>query len=75
MTLADAVLVARGITDETSRQRFLHPSYEAFSHDPFLLPDMAPAVERLVRAHEAGESVVIYGYYDIDGLTASTVLL
>ena len=50
------------------------PNYDA-AHDPFLLPDMLPAVERLVRAHERHERIVIYGDYDIDGLTATTVLL
>lgn len=50
------------------------PNYDA-AHDPFLLPDMLPAVERLVQAHERHERIVIYGDYDIDGLTATTVLL
>ena len=75
MTLVDAVLAARGLTDTAVRQAFLHPEYEATRHDPFLLPDMDKAVERLARAHAAQENVVIYGDYDIDGLTASTVLL
>lgn len=50
------------------------PNYDA-AHDPFLLPDMLPAVERLMQAHERHERIVIYGDYDIDGLTATTVLL
>lgn len=75
MTLVDAVLAARGLTDPKNRQVFLQPSYEATRHDPFLLPDMDKAVERLVRAQAEQENVVIYGDYDIDGLTASTVLL
>lgn len=75
MTLVDAVLAARGLTNAEKRQAFLHPAYEDTRHDPFLLPDMDKAVERLIRAHAAKEKVVIYGDYDIDGLTASTVLL
>lgn len=75
MTLVEAVLSARGLTDPSVRQAFLHPDFSANSHDPFLLPDMDKAVERLIRAAESGEKVVIYGDYDIDGLTASTVLL
>ena len=75
MTLVDAVLAARGLTNTEKRQAFLHPGYEATRHDPFLLPDMDKAVERLVRAQAGQEKVVIYGDYDIDGLTASTVLL
>lgn len=75
MTLVEAVLTARGLTDPKVRQAFLHPDYDGTCHDPFLLPDMDKAVERLVRAHAGKERVVIYGDYDIDGLTASTVLL
>lgn len=44
-------------------------------HDPFLLPDMESAVARLVKAREQQERVTIYGDYDIDGLTATTVLV
>ncbi|MEO5499721.1 MAG: DHH family phosphoesterase, partial [Candidatus Saccharimonadales bacterium] len=73
--LVEAVLLARGLTDKETRQTFLHPDYLATSHDPFLLPDMDKAVARLVEAHKKKQNVVIYGDYDIDGLTASTVLL
>lgn len=70
----DRILEARGMTSETARAAFLSPDYAA-THDPFLLPDMAAAVERLVGAHEHQERITIYGDYDIDGLTATTVLL
>ena len=69
------ILIARGHDTPEKRQAFLDPHYGAYRHDPFLLPDMATAAERLVRARHAGEKVVIYGDYDIDGLTATTVLL
>lgn len=75
MSLVDAVLAARGLTNPERRQAFLHPDYDATCHDPFLLPDMDKAVERLIKAQTSEEKVVIYGDYDIDGLTASTVLL
>ena len=73
MALFDEILKARGLEGK-ARDLFLSPSYEA-SHDPFLLPDMQPAVDRLVVAHERQEKITIYGDYDIDGLTATTVLL
>ena len=73
MSLFEDILKARGLTGEV-RERFLNPDYEK-RHDPFLLPDMRAAIERLVAAHEASERIVIYGDYDIDGLTATTVLL
>lgn len=73
MNIIDRILAARGITGE-KKAVFLSPSYEA-KHDPFLLPDMQPAVDRLVAAREKQEKITIYGDYDIDGLTATTVLL
>ena len=69
------ILIARGHDTPDKRQAFLDPSYDDYRHDPFGLPDMAEAVERLVRAHKRRENVVIYGDYDIDGLTATTLLL
>lgn len=75
MKLLEAVLASRNLTDLHDREVFLHPDFEAFRHDPFLLPDMSAAVDRLVIAKEKQEKVVIYGDYDIDGLTATTVLL
>src|SRR5690606_5321693 len=71
--LFEEILRARGITGE-ARELFLSPKYEA-GHDPFLLPDMDKAVERLVSAHKSQEKITIYGDYDIDGLTATSVLL
>ncbi len=74
MNLFDQILATRGLVDVDVRQSFLHPKYETH-HDPFLLPDMRSAVDRLVKAREAQEKIIIYGDYDIDGLTATTVLM
>lgn len=52
---------------------FLCPKYEDLI-DPFLLPDMDKAVERIKLARERGEKILIYGDYDVDGVTASTVM-
>ena len=71
--LFEEILKARGLTRE-NRDAFLNPDYDA-KHDPFLLPDMRAAVDRLVVAREKQEKITIYGDYDIDGLTASTVLI
>lgn len=70
----DELLKARGLDDSGAREAFLNPLYER-AHDPFLLPDMLPAVERLVKAHDTGEYITIYGDYDVDGITATSVLL
>ena len=75
MGLFDRILQSRGLSDPGIRDEFLNPSYEDFKHDPFLLPDMNNAVERLVAARENQDKITIYGDYDIDGLTASTVLI
>jgi single-stranded-DNA-specific exonuclease len=71
--LFDALLAARGLTGNV-RDLFLQPDYQA-GHDPFLLPDMKQAVDRLEDARHIDEKITIYGDYDIDGLTASTVLI
>ncbi|MCA9340138.1 MAG: DHH family phosphoesterase [Candidatus Saccharibacteria bacterium] len=73
MSLFESILEARGLKGHL-RETFLHPQYEA-GHDPYLLPDMAAGVERLVKAREQQEHITIYGDYDIDGLTATTVLV
>ncbi len=73
MTLFDRILEARGLTADT-RAAFLTPDYLQ-RHDPFLPPDMDKAVERLLVARKKQEHITIYGDYDIDGLTATTVLL
>lgn len=67
------VLYNRGLTDEGHIQAFLDGLYlEAV--DPFLLKDMDKAVERINRAVERDENIVVYGDFDADGVT-STVLL
>ena len=73
MTLFEQIIAARGITPD-QRALFLSPDYSV-RHDPFLLPDMEAAVARLVKARENQDRITIYGDYDIDGLTATTVLL
>lgn len=72
MSILDDILKARGLTGAT-RNEFLNPTYGGY--DPFLLPDMRGAVDRLVRALENKEKITIYGDYDIDGLTATSLLL
>ena len=75
MTLFEQILTARGLMTRAARQAFLQPDYTAVKHDPFLLPDMEKAVARLKQAREQGEKIVIYGDYDIDGLSATALLL
>lgn len=53
---------------------FLEPTRHNF-YDPFLLPDMEKAVDRILKAIENKEEVLIYGDYDVDGITSTTVLM
>lgn len=69
----EQILKNRGISKE-NREAFLNPNYDN-QHDPFLLPDMEKAVERLLIAHEKQEKITVYGDYDVDGVSASTVIL
>lgn len=69
----EQILKNRGISKE-NREAFLNPNYDN-QHDPFLLPDMEKAVERLLVAHKKQEKITVYGDYDVDGVSASTVIL
>src|SRR5262249_47902387 len=58
----------------SSISEFLEPRLKRLA-DPFLLPNMNAAVERLFRAREQKEAVVIFGDYDVDGVTSTALLL
>jgi len=67
-------LVNRGLCEPTYIGNYLEPRLKHLS-DPFLLPDMDIAVERLFQAHLKKEPLVIFGDYDVDGVTSSALLL
>ncbi|MDT7687463.1 MAG: single-stranded-DNA-specific exonuclease [Acidobacteriota bacterium] len=67
------VLAARGIETEDEARSLLHPSL-AQLHDPYLMFGMREAVARVLRAVDAGERILIYGDYDVDGTTGTVVL-
>jgi len=68
------ILVNRGVKDIESIKEFLNPSLERL-HDPFLMPDVKKAVERLKIALKKGETVFICGDYDADGITSTALLV
>ena len=68
------ILLKRGLKQEEITA-FLSPDYDRDLHDPYLMTDMDKAVTRILTAAKAGQKVVVYGDYDIDGITASAVLL
>ena len=77
--ILSTIMVAReiGIKDgkviDEDIEIFLKPTRYSF-HDPFEMPDMEKAVDRIIKAIENKESICIYGDYDVDGITSITVL-
>ena len=71
--LLATVLVNRNIIKDEDVKLFLDPTRNDF-HDPYLMPDMEIAVNRIVKAIEEQEKTMIYGDYDVDGITSITVL-
>jgi single-stranded-DNA-specific exonuclease RecJ len=67
------LLLNRGISDPTDCQNFLRPSLKLLP-DPFTLPGLRQAAERIAKAIRDKEKIVIYGDYDVDGITATSIL-
>jgi len=63
------LLTLRGITGAAEARLFLDPRLKNLA-DPFLLPGMRPAIERILQAVDRGERIVLYGDYDVDGVTS-----
>ena len=72
--LTQTLLKNRGITTSGEAEKFLHPDYERDIHDPFLILNMEKAVERILRAIDVEEKIVVYGDYDCDGIPGSVIL-
>ena len=70
---AAELLLRRGLKSPSEAEHFLAPKLKSLS-DPFLLPQMDLAVNRILRALDAGERIVIYGDYDVDGVTSIALL-
>ncbi len=71
--LISSILASRGIIEKEDVREFLNPTRDDF-HDPFLMPDMEKAVDRILKAIQTQEKTIIYGDYDVDGITSITVL-
>ena len=68
------ILVRRGYADPPAARQFLRPRL-ADLHPPDRLPDLAPAIECIEHAIEAGQTILIHGDYDVDGLTSTALLV
>lgn len=71
--VAARMLISRGITTKAEAEEFLSPSLENLL-DPFLLPDMEKGVDRIIRALRNKEKMMIFGDYDVDGITSTALL-
>ena len=68
------ILWNRGLQTAEAARAFLHPEDEPYC-DPFLMMDMERAAHRILEAIHAGEQIVVYGDYDVDGMTSTTLLM
>lgn len=68
------ILLNRGLNKTEEISKFLAPSINHF-HNPFLLKDMDKAVSRIISAIENKERIIVYGDYDVDGITSTSILL
>ncbi|OGQ06679.1 MAG: single-stranded-DNA-specific exonuclease RecJ [Deltaproteobacteria bacterium RIFCSPLOWO2_12_FULL_40_28] len=68
------VLFNRGLTEASQARFFLNQSLKDFP-DPFLLKDMRVTIARIIQAIESKEKIVIYGDYDVDGTSATSMLM
>ena len=68
-----SLLISRGCFDSTSVSKFLRPGFDSL-HDPDLMLGMHSAVDRILKAIDFGEKILIYGDYDVDGTTGTVVL-
>ena len=72
-SLCGAVLYNRGITTALKGRKFLHPQVSDL-HDPFMLKDMKKGTEKINEVLKTGGKIVVYGDYDVDGITAVSVI-
>jgi single-stranded-DNA-specific exonuclease len=73
-TVMAKILINRGIRDVATGRAFLYPSLDHLV-DPFLMADMGRAVERIWQAIDVGESIMVHGDYDVDGVTGTALLV
>lgn len=69
-----SILLERGIETKEAAQIFLNPEENQPFYDPFLMKDMDKGVNRIIEAIEKNEKIIVYGDYDVDGITATSIL-
>lgn len=71
--LVEQLLVNRGITSKLEREKFFNPTLENFEKD-LNIPGIPKALKRIEKAIKSGEQIVVYGDYDVDGVSASAII-
>ena len=71
--VAGRILAARGLRTAAEARAYIRPSLDSL-HDPFLMKDMGAAVDRLCKAIDSHERIMVYGDYDVDGTTAVALM-
>ena len=71
---AASIMVGRGLADTAACSTFFNPTLADF-HDPFLFDDMEKAVNRIVAALSGNEAIAVFGDYDVDGISGTTLLV
>ena len=72
--ILDILLENRGLNTQEEKEKFLDIDERAEFHDPFLMHDMQKSVDRIMQAIAQDERIMIFGDYDVDGLTSSAIL-
>ena len=71
--LASEILAQKNFKSDEEIERFLNPKRSDF-RDPFQMPDMPKCIDRIIKAIDNKEKIIVYGDYDADGITSSTIL-
>lgn len=71
--LASEILAQKNFKSDEEIERFLNPKRSDF-RDPFQMPDMPKCIDRIIKAIDNKEKIIVYGDYDADGITSATIL-
>lgn len=74
LSVVDKIRENRGLTDSEDLAQFIKPDFEKGFHDPFLLKGMDRACERIHKAIKDGERIIVYGDYDVDGISSAAII-
>jgi len=74
LTILEKILNNRQIIEPEDVEKFLNPNFNKL-HDPYLMDNMDQAVMRIEKAIENQERIIIFGDYDVDGVTGTAILV